>query len=165
MARYYSGNYTPTNKEKYIGDVKKITFRSFWEYRTMKWLDLNEDIEKWASEEIIVQYFFEGDNKWHRYFPDFYVKYKTGEEKLVEIKPAAQEKIPKKSSKKHRKTRINETLTYVKNQNKWKAAEEYAKKRNWRFVVWTEKELFALKILHKGLKPLKKIKVKRKKIL
>jgi hypothetical protein len=30
-------------------------------------------------------------------------------------------------------------MTYVKNINKWEAANEYAKDRGWKFVIWTEK--------------------------
>jgi len=37
--------------------------------------------------------------------------------------------------------RINEVMTWGKNQSKWKAAEEYCKDRGWKFQIITEKEL------------------------
>ena len=33
---------------------------------------------------------------------------------------------------------MTEALTYVKNMNKWEAANEYAKDRKWKFEIWTE---------------------------
>ena len=35
----------------------------------------------------------------------------------------------------------NELITYYINQSKWKAAKEFASKRNLQFIVLTEKEL------------------------
>ena len=59
-------------------------------------------------------------------------------------------------------------MTYVKNMNKWKAAEEYAKDRKWEFQIWTEKTLTEMGIMPTqskkgGLKPLKPMKPFRKK--
>jgi hypothetical protein len=34
-----------------------------------------------------------------------------------------------------------ESLTYLKNEAKWKAASEYCKDRGWEFKIVTEKEL------------------------
>ena len=53
-------------------------------------------------------------------------------------------------------------MDYVKNQNKWKAAERFAKDRGWKFVVWTENTLERMGIKPKSTKPLKPY-VKRKK--
>ena len=53
---------------------------------------------------------------------------------------------------------LTESFTYVKNQNKWKAASEYAKDRGWGFEIWTEKELTAMGIMPKSTKPLKPLK-------
>ena len=59
---------------------------------------------------------------------------------------------------------IGEALTFVKNQNKWEAADNYAKDRGWHFQVWTEKELEKLGIIPKPIKPLKPLKPYRRKI-
>lgn len=110
----------------------------------MRYCDLNENIIKWSSEEIIIPYKSPVDNKYHRYFPDFYIKYRNTSgkvlESLIEIKPAKQVKGPtpqKSRSKKY----ITEVVEYAKNQAKWKAAEEYCKDRLWEFRILTEKDL------------------------
>jgi len=53
-------------------------------------------------------------------------------------------------------------MDYVKNQNKWKAADNFAKDRGWKFVVWTENTLERMGIKPKSTKPLKPY-TKRKK--
>lgn len=53
-------------------------------------------------------------------------------------------------------------MTYVKNQNKWQAASEFAKDRNWSFEIWTEKRLESMGILPKQLKPLKPLQPYKK---
>ena len=76
----------------------------------------------------------------------FFFKNSEGKEFIVEIKPWDQQFPPKKPKRitKAYKKRINE---YIKNQNKWKAAnnlvERLRKKgRNIQFKIITEKELF-----------------------
>ena len=86
----YKGKYRPKNRQKYKGDVGEVVYRSLWELKFMKYCDLNSKILKWSSEEIIIPYKSPVDNRIHRYFPDFYVKYKDVKgrirEKVVEIK-------------------------------------------------------------------------------
>ena len=89
---------------------------------------------------------------------------------LVEIKPE-KETVPP-IGQKRTKQYINESLTYIKNMNKWEAANEYAKDRGWEFQVWTEKTLQEMKLLTKPmpgklkkLKPLKPYRKKSKKQL
>ena len=95
----YKGKYRPKNRQKYKGDVGEVVYRSLWELKFMKYCDTNNKILKWSSEEIIIPYKSPVDNRVHRYFPDFYVKYKDIKgkirEKVVEIKPAKQVKEPK----------------------------------------------------------------------
>ena len=52
----YSGRFTPSNPQKYIGDPNNIIYRSSWECKVMNWLDKNPDILSWASEELIIPY-------------------------------------------------------------------------------------------------------------
>ena len=53
---------------------------------------------------------------------NFFSKKNNGKKELWEIKPKSQTKLPK-------------------NKAKWGAANEYCKKRNWEFIVYTEKGL------------------------
>ena len=41
----------------------------------MNYCDLNETISEWQSEEFWIPYRSPIDNRIHRYFPDFFVKY------------------------------------------------------------------------------------------
>ena len=100
---------------------------------------------------------------------DLKIKFRSGVTMLVEIKPAVQTAAPK-SENKRSKRYLSESLTYVKNINKWHAASEYAKDRGWRFEIWTEHELNSMGILPKAsqkmpgkLKPLKPYKPFKKK--
>jgi len=79
---------------------------------------------------------------------------------LVEIKPAIQTEPP--TGPKRTRRYIVEGYTYVKNMNKWEAAEEYCKDRGWEFQIWTEKTLQEMGLLQKPvpgkLKPLKRLR-------
>jgi len=140
----YSGRFTPTNPQKYIGDYRNIIYRSSWECRVMNWLDKNPDIMQWGSEELTIPYKSPVDGRFHRYFPDFIVKVKTKEGKtktmIVEVKPDRETKEPK-PRKRLTKQYLQEVATYGVNQAKWKAAEEYCLDRGWEFKVITEKHL------------------------
>jgi len=145
-SKYYQGRFHPKNPQKYQGDVKNIIYRSSWELRFMKWCDTNDNILEYSSEEFFIPYFDPTTKKVRRYFPDFFVKYisSTGEIKkvVVEIKPLRETKEPTISKNKRKKTILNETLTYVKNQAKWKAAQEFCKDHLMEFKIITENELF-----------------------
>lgn len=148
MTKYYQGHYTPRNPEKYIGDPTKIFFRSSWETKFMAFCDNNPSILAWNSEECIIPYICATDNRPHRYFIDFVIKYKTnsGEVKtaIVEIKPAAQTeqpKQPKRNTQKAQLRYVSECKTYIKNQSKWKAAKQYAKDKGVEFMILTEHSL------------------------
>ena len=140
----YKGKYSPKFPKKYKGDPTNIVYRSLWERTFMKYCDTNENILEWFSEDIAVPYRSPIDNKIHRYFPDFYIKVKesNGQIKkyIIEIKPKKQtvEPIPQK-----RKTKgyIYEVYEYVKNQAKWKAAEEWCADKGYEFKVLTEDDL------------------------
>lgn len=141
----YSGRFSPKNPNKYLGDPMNIIYRSLWERRVMVHLDENPGVVKWSSEEIVIPYLSPVDNRWHRYFPDFYVQTmnKNGllESRVLEIKPKSQAVAPK-AKKRVTKQYIQEVMTYGINEAKWKAATEYCKDRNWKFVVLTEDDIF-----------------------
>jgi hypothetical protein len=67
---------------------------------------------------------------------------------LIEIKPKSQTQPPKKRSRQTKKY-INEQLTFIKNQDKWEAASQFADYKGWKFQVWTEETLknLGIKIL------------------
>jgi hypothetical protein len=139
----YKGRFIPKNPQKYAGDVSNIIWRSTWERQVMNWLDLSDNVVYWSSEELVIKYFSPVDNKVHRYFPDFIVKIKKRDgmvmTHVIEVKPEYQTRQP--TQKKKTKRFIEESITYVVNQSKWKAAEEFCKDRGWVFQVLTEKHL------------------------
>ena len=167
--RTHKGRYKPTNPHKYAGDVENVVYRSMWERHVMKWCDINPEVEQWMSEELVIPYICETDKKLHRYFTDFVIKYKSGRIVIVEVKPHKETLRPERKQGKTRQTLLNEGLTFIKNQSKWKAAKEYADSRGHHFEVWTEKELTAMGIMPKSTqsirakKPLKKLAPFRKK--
>ena len=136
----YSGKFKPKNYKKYRGDPTKIFYRSLWERRFMVYCDNNSKIIEWGSEEIIIPYKSPLDQKTHRYFPDFYVKYINKDKKVVreiiEVKPK-KHLSPPKQPKRKTKRYLNEVATYIKNQAKFKAAEEYCKDRRYSFRILT----------------------------
>ena len=107
----------------------------------MSWLDRNDSILSWASEELVIPYVSPVDNRVHRYFPDFLVKVKTKDGKtktmIIEVKPKKQTVEPIKR-KRVTKQFLNEVATYVVNQAKWKSAREFCLDRGWEFTLMTE---------------------------
>ena len=140
----YSGRFIPKNPKKYVGDPNNIIYRSSWECKIMSWLDKNDDILQWASEELIIPYLSPVDNRVHRYFPDFVVKVRTKDGKtktmILEVKPKKQTMQPE-PRKRVTKQYITEVATWGVNQAKWKAATEYCLDRNWEFKIITEEHL------------------------
>jgi len=141
----YRGKFTPKHPEKYVGDVKNIVYRSLWERNTFRWIDTQSSIAHWNSEELVIPYVCETDKKVHRYFMDLWFQTQEGKNYIIEIKPKGQTKPPKTPQRKTRRY-VKESLTYVKNQSKWKAASEFALDRGWTFEVWTEDTLKSLGI-------------------
>ena len=103
---------------------KELYFRSGLECQFYQVLEKRKDILKYSVEPIEIDYIFEGYG--HKYIPDILVEYATGKMQLWEIKPKNQTKLPK-------------------NLAKWSAASSYCKKRNWDFIILTEKGLRILK--------------------
>jgi hypothetical protein len=139
----YKGFFKPRNPSKYNGNPNNIIYRSSWEVRVMKYFDEHPDVIWWASEELHVPYYSPVDEKMHKYYPDFIVKMKKRDGKvmtyLIEVKPFAQTQQPVRK----RKTQkfISESITYVINQCKWKAADQFCQEHGWEFKILTEREL------------------------
>jgi hypothetical protein len=139
----YKGKYSPKNPKKYRGDPTNIVYRSLWERKVMVYLDDNDAILEWGSEELVIPYRSPVDGRIHRYFPDFTVLAKTKDgvkTMILEVKPKAQTREPKKQSKVTRRY-LTEVMTWGVNQAKWKAAEEYCADRQWEFKLITEDHL------------------------
>jgi hypothetical protein len=139
-SKYKQGKYKPINPDKYVGDINNIIYRSGWELKWCKLFDNSPSIIEWGSEPFSIQY-VGIDNKNHRYFPDFAIKYKSTNNEvkrmLIEVKPFAQTQPPKRQSKFYG----DHITTYLTNQHKWKEAKKYAKRHNSEFVVLTEHSL------------------------
>ena len=135
----YKGKFRPTNRKKYKGDPGNIIYRSLWERKFMSYCDTNPNILEWGSEEIIIPYVSPIDGKPHRYFPDFYIKTLNEDKFLVEIKPKAQTKPPKKRKRTSRY--LYEIKTWGVNQAKWEAADAVCKRNGWKFIILTEDHL------------------------
>jgi|TARA_B100002019_G_C21258811_1_gene595462 hypothetical protein len=113
----------------------------------MIYLDEHKDIIQWASEEFCIPYKSPIDGRMHRYFPDFWIKKRSGRCVLIEVKPYKQTQPPDPANKNKTKTGrvsrryLQEVKTYGINEAKWKAAYAYCRDRKWDFKIMTEKEL------------------------
>jgi len=147
----YKGRFKPTNPEKYKGDPTKIVYRSMWEFKFFRFVDLHPDVIWWQSEEVTVPYLSPIDGKMHRYFPDVILKKRVGPDKyetvMIEIKPQKQT-VPPDISKRNStpsgrisRRYLNEVKTYGINEAKWIAARKYCNERGWKFEIMTEKHL------------------------
>ena len=140
----YKGKYKPLHPQKYKGNPHNITYRSLWERKFMIYCDTNDKVLEWGSEEIIIPYLSPWDGRFHRYFPDFYIKVKqsSGNIKkfIIEVKPKKQTRVPKPVERKTKKW-INEVKTYGINEAKWKSAVKWCKQNDMEFKILTEDDL------------------------
>jgi hypothetical protein len=151
MAKYKQHRYIVKNKEKYVGDVDNVIYRSSWEQKCMIYFDMQPSVLEWSSEEVVIPYYWEIDQRMHRYYPDFYIKVKTQNNEIkqyiLEIKPIKDTvvKQPKRMTEKAKKQYIENVLVVSKNKCKFEAAEKFCKEKGMIFKVLTEKELFGTK--------------------
>jgi hypothetical protein len=140
--KFKQGFFYPRNLDKFVSKDNKAIYRSGLELDYFRLLDKNPNVLKWGSEEVIIPYFF--DNKWHKYYVDLFVVFKFGEsvkKYFIELKPYSQTIEPKVSKRKKQMSMLYEAHQWAKNQAKWKAATDYAKKNGWEFHILTEKDL------------------------
>lgn len=135
---FKQGIYKPKNPEKYYHSnsmmnesTKYPVYRSSWELKFFKYCDLTPEIKAWSSEPFAVQYIHPGDNKIHRYFPDFFILY-NDRKLLIEIKPQCQATTARSSYDKAQQ---------AINQAKWSAARALCESKGIEFIILTEKEL------------------------
>jgi|TARA_R100001163_G_scaffold25931_1_gene21162 hypothetical protein len=141
MNRWRQGVFVPKNPDKFLGT--KAIYRSGLELKFFRFCDDNKNIRKWGSENVIVPYYSPLDNKGHKYYVDNYIEIFEGNtlvKYLVEIKHSRETKPPK-TKYRNRRHLLYEQKTFIRNQAKWKAAREFSKKRGYKFIILTEKEL------------------------
>lgn len=160
------------NPEKYIGDKSLIIYRSSWEFSFCKWCDASPSIIRWSSEPIKVPYYNRVDKldeckkygldpnnpkNWvvKNYNVDFWCEIKKSDDSIekwfIEIKPKdkLRKPVPPKQgcSLKEQKRFNNLAKEYLINEAKWAAMDEFAKKNNAKFFVFTEDIMTRLGIL------------------
>ena len=141
----YKGKFRPRNIKKYKGNPTTIIYRSMLERRFMDYCDTNSAILVWCSEGLAVPYISPIDRKWHRYFPDFWIRTKSGCT-LIEVKPLSETKAPRKRLTENLNPKANRR--YIKNvkvwgvnEAKWTAAKKVCEEKGWEWKLLTEKEL------------------------
>lgn len=143
MGKFLQGIYKPKNPQKVMGDAKNLVYRSSWELKMFFYLDNEDKVVRYSSEEVVIPY---RDHKGgiHRYFVDFYVESIENDKlvkTLIEIKPYAETIPPVMTEGKATKTKIKQVMTWDKNQRKWASARKYCEMKGWNFKIMTEYDL------------------------
>lgn len=130
--KFYTGDYIPKNKHKYVGEYP-ITYRSGYEEAFMVILDFDDSVKDWNFECIKIPYTHMDEEK--NYLPDFLVNYHDGKTVLFEVKPykISEEAIDAMSK------------GYFGNMNaaKWLGAMKYCREHDIIFTIKTERGIFA----------------------
>lgn len=140
--RFKQGLYTPTNPEKYIGDLNKINYRSSWELSMNKFLDNNVKVIRWAVEPWPIQYLKPTTGRIHKYFPDYYIELLDKNNRIrkivMEIKPESQ---TKKTRSRNPKNKLYEEVQFAVNTAKWQACKAFCDQHGLEFQLVTEKTM------------------------
>lgn len=143
----YKGKFSKLkNPAKYAGDPNNIVYRSHWERNVMRWLDENDQVVEWSSEEISFPYDHPIRGKSAKYYPDFFYKTSDGKLWCVEVKPKKQTFDPP-TPKRKTKNFLQEKMTWMINNEKWIAARKICAKHDINFEIWTEDTLQEMGIL------------------
>ena len=114
--KWQQSKYYPKHPEKYVGDINDIVCMSRWEKEFNIFLDNNPNILQWSSETIAIPYVKPTTGRVHRYYPDYYIKYRDKNnqihEIIVEVKPKNQ---TKPSTARRKKTKLQEDIQYAIN--------------------------------------------------
>lgn len=114
-----------------------VQYKSGLELKSFKYCDNNPKVQEWSLEPFHIPYISPIDGKPHRYFPDIWMKFTSGDIFIVEVKSSAETKMPRKNDK-YYGSKLN---TYLVNQAKWEQAKKFATAKNCNFVILTEKVL------------------------
>ena len=165
-ARTKQGYYKVQNPTKYVGDPRLVVYRSSWEMKFCKWCDYSPSVTRWSSEPLKIPYYDRISNmernkkerldnnnprnwKIRNYHTDFWVEINKGDGEIekwfVEIKPENKLKKPTPppiNSPLKKIKRFNmDAKEYLINESKFASLNEWAKKHNMKFYVFTEKTL------------------------
>lgn len=136
--------FTPTNLNKYRGKLPIIT-RSGWEWQVCMYLDRHPYVLTWMSESVSIPYVNPLTGRSTVYVPDFLVTFmdKAGKTwaEMWEIKPAKENPLIE-GQKVSKRDKLTQAINYAK----WQAAAAFCAKRNVKFRVLTERELFGAKV-------------------
>ena len=81
----YKGKYKIKNPDKYLGNPSKVVFRSLWERNAFRWCETNPKVKLWNSEEVVVPYKYQVDNKLHRYYVDLLIQMDNKDTYLIAV--------------------------------------------------------------------------------
>jgi len=135
----------------YALDEGIVIYRSSYEYKAIQIISRLYKagrIASWTYETDVFQYIYTIDGKVHKYYMDFTITMTSGVIVYVEVKPYHETVAPKKGKNQSSEGYQRQVETYVKNQDKWNAVEDWietentkAKKVLYRFAIWSEREL------------------------
>ena len=138
MSKFAQGVYKVQNVQKYVGNGSP-RYRSGWELAFMRFCDSNDNIIQWASESIRIPYKHPLTGKLTNYVPDFFITYRTKNNKVcaevIEIKPKKQSVIEGKMSQRDR-------AVVAVNYAKWDSAQKWCQRQGIVFRVITEDDIF-----------------------
>jgi hypothetical protein len=145
----YVGRYLVCNRSKYFGIGQNPIYKSSLELKIMHFMDTNEKVIKWGYELIRIPYYFPIDGKIHDYVVDFvaHILNNKGEliKYLIEIKSDDDLSVPKKPSNptsKNIKHYKNKMMIYIRNTNKWSAAEKFCKSTGFVWKLLSTRDIF-----------------------
>ena len=142
--RYKGGQINPHSCKKLFESQinSPIIYRSSYERDFIYWLENSPKVSRWGSECVGISYTNLRDGSKHIYYPDYIMEIFKDQNNpslgtdmvLVEIKPYNQTKAPDPTIPKDSYA-WNE---YIRNISKWRAAQEFCKKNNMFFKIFTE---------------------------
>ena len=134
-SRYHQGYVRRDQCHKLFESTKNepIIYRSGLEYQFICFCENNPKVKQWASEPIGIKYDCRLDGKEHEYYPDYVIETVEGNKIIIEIKPYDQTVKPSDKDSKWAKE------SWIKNCDKWRAADKFAKDHNAKFIIITEK--------------------------
>jgi hypothetical protein len=151
------GRYPLVHPEKYCS-IRPPIYKSGWERRVFGALDNNPYVLKWGYEPVEIYYLHPVYQNWTVYYPDILIHTKVGEtnrQMLWEIKPKkfltppVRPNPPKKPGGKNPGLRFQtamkrferDYITWMINQQKWKAASDWCHKNGIEWLTVTEDDV------------------------
>lgn len=133
-SRYTQGVIDPKTCRKLYEGVKNdiIKYQSALELQFIRYCEACSTIRYWANEPMAIKYYSRLDKGIHEYYPDFIIESTSGEKTIVETKPHEQAVKPGVTASLWLKQQ------WIKNVDKWKAAQKFAEEHDMKFIIVTE---------------------------